>query len=218
MTIDESPAGLLGRGYRTLRREGPQAFAMRALAFGVHRRLLLVERPVPRDLPPVDAAPTIGAGAIADPSEVFALRPRLPRTVVAEYVRRGAVLFGVRHEGRLVAARWIMRRRGWIAYLARSLALADDECFAADTYTHPEFRGRGINGVLSIASLGHAHEMGAAVSLAAILPENAAGLRAALRAGYGVTGRIGWTGVGPARRYFATRTTGPITWAPRRPL
>jgi len=180
------------------------ALWFRALAaLGLYRRLALFERPIDKAadvaLPEgLEGRPLVAADAGA----YRALRPDQDPEQLAARLAAGHVCFGTWHAGALVSIIWLARGRYHVAYLKRDLALAPDEAFVYDLYTAPDVRHRGatIGGALALRS--YAERNGFARLLAAVLPENTAGLGPPRRFGYRPIGVLGFVGLGPWRRHF----------------
>jgi L-amino acid N-acyltransferase YncA len=95
-----------------------------------------------------------------------------------------------------------------VDYLGLELELAPGEVYTYDSFTAECFRGRG----LSTASQARLAEVlraeGFRRVLRAVLPENRAGVRDAVAAGFSPRGRIGYFRVGPWRRELGRRRRG----------
>ena len=188
---------------------------MHALGMGLHRRLLFFERDVYHD--PRSRMPDVPLTLerLADPAELLTLRPDASLDVIERQVRTGARVLAARHQGRLVSVRWIAFERVHMEYLDRVLLLAPHECYHFDSYTDPAYRRMHINAEMSEFSQREAREAGCTTSIGCALPENTVATKVLQHSGYRITGRIGWTGIGPLRRYFAEREGAPLRWAPR---
>jgi ribosomal protein S18 acetylase RimI-like enzyme len=134
---------------------------------------------------------------------------------VSRQIAAGAHPLGGYLDGTLVTTRWIAFDATWIEYLHRTLVLAPRDAYAFDSYTHPELRRRRVNAEMSRFTQGYARRAGRHVVMGCVLPENRPALAAIRRYGYRATGRIGYTGIGRWRRYFAERDGAPLRWASR---
>jgi RimJ/RimL family protein N-acetyltransferase len=89
-----------------------------------------------------------------------------------------------------------------IEFLRRELPLPAGDVYLYETFTRPAERGLGISGA---AGTRLAHDLaaeGLRRIVAAVLPENPAGVRAYEKAGYRRRGTIGYVRLGPVRREF----------------
>ena len=206
--------GVLRRALSTLRAEGPRATLHHALARGVRRRLLVLERETgaPWHVPETDLR--LDLRRVEDVAAAARLRPDADHAALARVAASGAHLLGAFHDGRLVSTRWIAFDEAWIEYLGGTLVLPPTDAYAFDSYTVPELRRRHVNAALSRFSQEYARAAGRTTCLGCVLPENRAAVAAALRYGYRPAGCIGWTGIGPLRRWHARRDGARLAWSP----
>jgi hypothetical protein len=194
----------LARAAEVVRTEGVRALVARAAGETLYRRLVLVERdlgePLDADVPAELAFGYLDGSAV-DAYEAF--RPGGGRRA-EQRLAHGDRCFATWSGDRLVAVRWLATGTPHIEYLDLPLPLADGEIYHYDTFTDPSERRRGI----SLASQARLFETlrgeGFRFSIRAVLPENSAAVRDAVRAGYRKRGRIGYVRLGPWRRAFRT--------------
>lgn len=192
--------------------------AVRVLGRTLHRRLLLLERST---LAP-DAAPVTelswdhGRLGEMQIDEYVAARLKdgtggWPGTqgwngegggLVRRRMAEGAECFVARSGGKMVASCWAVREEGRLGYLGCWLRVGSNGACLMDLHTQPEFRNLGLARGLIPVMASHLRGRGVERFVAAILPENAASVRAMEAAGFRVTGRAGYVGVGHWRRYF----------------
>jgi RimJ/RimL family protein N-acetyltransferase len=101
--------------------------------------------------------------------------------------------------------RWDVTHSVSIPGLGVVLRLDEGDTYTVDVYTHPAFRGQAIAGAAIVAMLHRARDEGCRRAVTLTTPYNTRSLRnVENRAGFVVLGRVGYLGVGPFRRYFAT--------------
>jgi SAM-dependent methyltransferase/GNAT superfamily N-acetyltransferase len=194
-------SGLPARALTMLRTEGLRGIGVRILAATVYRRLLVLALPLDDTRGP--AAPsrveirTLEATAL---DEYLRFRPGSEEAALARRFRAGARCFVALHEGRIVHAGWATTGPAWIEYLGCEFPLAPGDVFQFDSFTAPEFRGRGFAQARITAMAGVLRAEGRRRLLAAVWPENTAGLRPLTAMGYRVVGRVTVTRLGPWRR------------------
>jgi L-amino acid N-acyltransferase YncA len=103
-------------------------------------------------------------------------------------------------DGKLATARWVATAAAHVDYLGLELELAPGEVYSYDSFTAERFRGRGLSTASQARLADVLREEGFGRVLRAVLPENRAGVRDAIAAGFRPRGRIGYVRVGPWRR------------------
>lgn len=173
-------------------------------SLALYRRLVLLERSLENPIPEIPAVE--GAQGVAlTPEDVDAylqLRPDQDRALFMRRLAAGHWCFATRQGGRVVSASWLARGVYPIDFLGRSLPLAPDEASVYDLYTAPDQRRRGATDARAVALMRAAHQAGYRRLLAAVLPENEAGLGSPRRFGYHPIGVVGFVGLGRWRRHF----------------
>ncbi len=196
-----------------VRHEGVRGVALRARDAAGIRTLVLLER----DLAAAPCVPAIDAGLAcrllseADVGAVVALRPSLDADAVRPRLDAGDYGIGVWHGDRLISAAWFSTAEAWIPELGRRLRLGPGQVYGYDSFTAPDWRGRGVYGyrssvaaqVLTVAGLRH--------SLGFVIAHNRPSLRAAAKAGFRPFGMIGYVRIGRWRRDFV-RIDGHRRW------
>lgn len=195
-----------------------RGLAVRVLGRTVYRRLLLLERcvdsegngvPLGHGLERVSLRP-------GEAEEYVAVRLECgaegwpgtqgwrgdPTVLVRQRLASGAECVLVREEGRIVASCWVLREAAWIGYLGCSLDVGADGVCLFDLHTRRTMRNRGIARDLVGGIAGRFRTTDVRRVVAAVWPENEAGLRSMEGAGFRVVGRIGYVGLGLWRRHF----------------
>lgn len=93
----------------------------------------------------------------------------------------------------------------YLPYLAKRLRYLPGDIHATDIFTHPVFRGQGIQTVSSILALHRARALGLSRFITIVAWWNTPALRVNLqKTGRTVAGTVGYWNVGLWRYYFAT--------------
>jgi len=105
-------------------------------------------------------------------------------------LQAGHLCFVVRYEKQIVHACWAVTNNK-IAYaildpLHRKVMehLARDEVYVYDSFTAPNFRGKGISPARALQMVGYFREAGCKRMIAIVKPENKSSIRAMEKAGY----------------------------------
>jgi len=176
----------------------------RSLARTVYRRAVLVEHSL--DAPPASvtsrASVEIGLLKERDAADYLRFRQNIGSADFHCRLQQGHVCFAAWHEGRIVSAAWIATGRVWIEYLAREIELARDEAYLYESFTAPAFRGNNIPALRGAHEARYFRDAGYRRLVAVIMPENAAGLRHAEKAGWNAFGMMGYVKLGAWRWDF----------------
>ena len=145
-------------------------------------------------------------GFADDVEELAAARswPGVPE--IRRRLDRGERATAARHDGRLVATRWVATGSVRIPYLARSLDLADGDVFVYEAYTAPDYRRLGIAHAVESRLTLLLREEGHRRILRTVLPENAPGVEMHTSLGNRPIGTIGYVKIGPWRHDFLRLT------------
>lgn len=194
----------LRRALEVLRQEGPRSLWFKFLGETVYRRMDLIERELDAQAgPPADTRGLeFGLLAATDVDEFLAFRDYAGRDLVLERLTRGERCFLLRDRGRIVHCCWTATGRSHIDYLGCDIRLANGAVYVYEAYTAPEARGRSASSLRSSLMEQHYAEHGYHRLVAVIWPENRPVYRSMEKAGYRVTGRIGFRGPGRWRRHF----------------
>src|SRR5262249_44587229 len=174
---------------------------------GIYRRLGLLERRLDIPVPDVTVDPAFRVALLMDGERAAYLefRPDQDVVEVTRRLDRGDHCFATWQEQRIVHAAWAATGRAWIEYVSRELPLAADDVYVYDSFTTPEFRGRGAAPLRARVLGQYFAARGYARLLTAVLQENAAGFRPLEKVGTRPVGTIGYIGIGPWRRHFVRR-------------
>jgi hypothetical protein len=177
---------------------------MRALGRTVYRRLEWMELPLGPGTPLIDALVPVSHGFldVSDTAEIALLRPALGAAGATRRLARGDRCFGTRYQGRLVSLTWISVDAARIEYLGLVVPLPAGVAFQHDRFTDPALRGRRIAPAAGSQLFRALADEGYGLLTGCVLRENEAAMANALRAGYAVSGTIGWIRLGPWRRAF----------------
>jgi RimJ/RimL family protein N-acetyltransferase len=195
---------MLKRAADVLREGGIRGLWFSMLGKTVYRRVVLVERALDEPVPEVSALLPVVIDLLKE-SEVdayvgFSLRGNSSET--RRRLEAGQLCFVARHEGRLVCANWATTKAARISYLDCTIQLAPGEVYTYELFTSPDFRGQNIAPAVKAQQLRHFRRAGYSRSVAAIVPENRASLRADEKVGYRPYGVMGYVKLGPWRRDF----------------
>ncbi len=199
-----TPARIASRSLEILREEGVRGFWFKLLAELGYRRLLLLQRPLAEPIPELEASLPLQFDLL-EPDDIDAylsLHDDDPRTQIEGRFRLGEVCFIARHEGRIVCGNWAAFGSHYISYIQYDLPIGPDDVYLYDSYTDPDFRGRGIAPALAVYILRYYRDTGVRLAVTAITPENLSNRRARAKSGYRELGLMGYLGLGPWRRHF----------------
>ena len=105
----------------------------------------------------------------------------------------------------LVHYRWDATVTPYLPYLGKTLRLLEGDIHGTDMFTHPAFRGRGIQTASSIMALHRARDLGLSRLITIVAWWNAPALRVNLqKTDRSVAGTVGFWNAGLCRYYFAT--------------
>ena len=183
----------LERARRVHAESGWRGLWFGALALTAYRRVTLIERCLDRPVEPAHPAIPVDTGALApsDEGAYNALRPQSPPGLFRQRLELEEVCIGAWHDGRLLAAGWLVMDRAPVPYLGLELPLGRKDAWSYDGFTHPELRRRGIGTARLAGLLQEASALGARRVLAAVLPEN--------HDAFGPTTRTGWRTIATVR-------------------
>jgi GNAT superfamily N-acetyltransferase len=136
---------------------------------------------------------------------VLAINPALSETEIRRRLKEGQeCLLGWMGES-LVHYRWDALASPYLPYLEKRLCFLQGDIFATDIFTHPAFRGRGIQTVSSIMALHRARDSGLSRFITMPAWWNAPSLRVNLqKTGRIVAGTVGFWNAGLWRYYFTS--------------
>ena len=190
--------GRLGRARDVLRQEGVRVLSIKILGETLYRRLLIMELPLDRELSTIGARLplTIQALAESDLDAYLKFRPDTSRAEIERRIGAGCHCFVAMHESVIVHAGWATAGEAWIDYLGCEMPLMPGDVYQFDSFTAPEFRGRGAARARIETMAGLFRGKGYRRLLAGVLPENAPAFRTLASVGYRPIGRIRTLSVG----------------------
>jgi len=199
-----TPQKGLARAREVFRREGVRGLLFKLLGEIFYRRLMLFERPTFERVRKAPLQQSLSFSNLAE-DEIEEYCRFCPDTSAAEVKRRlaeGQLCFVLRLKGEIVHGVWATTGRAYVDYLSSEFNLRQDVAYIYDSFSSPEYRGRGLPLIRFRCMLPRLRAMGCRRVIAAIFPENKGGIRPPLKAGYRYYGTIGYIGVGKWRRYF----------------
>jgi len=202
--VMETPQKGLSRAREVFRKEGVRAFFFKLVGEFFYRRLILFERSTSEPVRKMPLGQFLSF-SILDEDGLEEYRAFRPDTSIAEIKQRlaeGQLCFVLRAKRRIVHTTWAMTDRAYIDYLSYDFRLRQDVAYVYDSFSLPDYRGRGIPLIRLAHMLPHLSAIGYRRVISANLPENKAGMRPPLKAGYHHYGIIGYIGLGKWRRYF----------------
>jgi len=126
------------------------------------------------------------------------------RIVTAEVFKQritaGNRCYAIRCDNQIASTSWVAIDRAWVEFISRDLVLSKGEIYIFDSYTHPLYRGKRLQGAISAEILNCHQAAGYEYACAMIAPENRSNIRARKRLGFRRTawivalkiGRLQW--------------------------
>lgn len=194
------------RANEVLRHEGIGALRKRALAFV--QRLLRVRHWYRRELfasivwdestPELDSDLTLEIRELGheDIPAYVAFRADAGDPVdggeAAVRLDLGHICTGAWHDGRLVAASWIVPGRACIDELQRCVDIPLDRVYYYDSFTHPDVRGHNVAGARGTVTRRMLRAEGYTGGYCVVNPSNVASRRQMKKAGWTIDGSVGY--------------------------
>lgn len=136
---------------------------------------------------------------------VLAINPALSEAEIRRRLKEGQECLLCWIGESLVHYRWDATASPYLPYLGKTLRFLEGDIHATDIFTHPAFRGRGIQTASSIMALHRARDLGLSRSIGIVAWWNAPSLRVNLqKTGRSVAGTVGFWNAGLWRYYFTT--------------
>lgn len=207
----------LQRWVELVRARGLRSLGVAALEATFYRRLVRLECSLEPQLTVTETPIPLEFGFIGEEAleSWSGLNAEADPEVARKRMRAGERCFVAWDGPRIVSDRWVVAGSVYIEYLGRMLDLASDEVYIKGTFTHPEYRGRGV----AAAALTRLHRQlsaeGYRRSVILIVPENRPAFGTAYKSGYRRVALLGRARIGPWRRHF-TRPIGPQATPGRR--
>jgi len=136
---------------------------------------------------------------------VLAINPALSEAEIRRRLREGQECLLAWIGESLVHYRWDATASPYLPFLGKTFRLLQEDILAPDIFTHPAFRGRGIQTASSIMALHRARDLGLSRFITMPAWWNVPSLRVNLqKTGRSVAGTVGFWNAGLCRYYFAT--------------
>ena len=136
---------------------------------------------------------------------LLAINPALSEAEIRRRLREGQECLLAWIGESLVHYRWDATASPYLPFLGKTLLLLQGDVFAPDIFTHPAFRGRGIQTASSITALHRARNLGLSRFITMPAWWNTPSLRVNIeKTGRRVAGTVGFWNAGLRRYYFAT--------------
>ena len=184
-------------------------FAMKATTTFV-RRMHLMRRDLDASIP-VPSPRGRFTYAEATPDTRAAYLDMLPdrRATFEARLERGARCFMAWDGGRVAHGYWMAAGRVRIDYLERDLVLAPGDVYTYDSYSPPEYRGRGLAQAVGLHVMGLARAEGHRRAWCLPAIENRGGIRPVEAIGYRPVATLGCLRLGPWRRCWTDAPDDP---------
>jgi GNAT superfamily N-acetyltransferase len=148
--------------------------------------------------------------------QVLAINPALSEAEIRRRLKEGQECLLAWIGKSPVHYRWDATASPYLPYLGKTLRFLEGDIFATDAFTHPAYRGRGIQTASSIMALHRARDLGLSRFITMPAWWNAPSLRVNLqKTGRSVAGTVGFWNAGLRRYYF---TTGDVYLDDRRDI
>jgi GNAT superfamily N-acetyltransferase len=190
----------------------------RFLGETVYRRVFVFERALASPTHNLDTGIPVTVASLTE-SEIgdyCAFRPEEDPADAAIRMAQGHRYFAARHDGSIVSGGWVGIGRANLPYLNGEILLQNCDIYAYSFYTSPEFRNFNLSMALTKAYVEHFQACGYSRSIAVVMPENPAGMRAVEKRGLRRAGEIGYIKFGPWRHDFCRTAADslPVGWRP----
>ena len=202
------------RAREILQTEGLLVLWMRLLGETVYRRLLIFRVDLPLAGQAADACWVGGDDALAT---VLQFNPELTPEEARWRLALGHRCLVLKEADAWVHCLWVATRDAQMDYLGTEFVLATGEAYIYQTYTPPQYRGRGY---ATSASIGLGRLLlaeGYTRLIYCVQPDRAIAYPPLLRIGAKPVGYVGWVGVGRWRRVFRRATRSLPFYARRFP-
>lgn len=172
----------------------------------VHRRMFLMLRPLDQPIP-APAPEGFFTFKEMSPETRPAYLAMLPsrRALMEARLRAGSRCFLALDGERIAHGYWMGAGRVRIDYLERDLVLPDDSVYTYDSFSPPEYRGRGLAQAVGLHVMGVARSEGKRRAWCLPAVENAAGIRPVEAIGYRRVAMFHCLRLGPLRRHWTRR-------------
>ena len=122
--------------------------------------------------------------SVADVDDFVTCNNNVTPQVFEKRIESGSRCYAVRLDGRIATVSWIATGSVWIDFIARELTLGEGEIYIYDSYTHPDYRGRRLQGSMLKQVLAQYEAAGYRRIGVIIAPENRSNIKSRLRSGF----------------------------------
>lgn len=141
--------------------------------------------------------------AETEASSLAKVEPTMTEAEVRQRWQGGEECLVARIDDRIVGFHWDAMRSLYLEYIGRTLVLRKGETYAGYTYTHPDFRGRGLHPYISLAAQHRARDRGAHRSIALVAAWNQVTIRNCVeKLDRKIEGSIGYWNFALSRNHF----------------
>ena len=173
----------------------------------VRQEYLVLVKDLRLPLPEVPARESLRWTAFTEAQidQVLAINPALSEAEIRRRLEEGQECLLGWIERSLIHYRWDATASPYLPFLGKRLCFLQGDIFATDIFTHPAYRGRGIQTASSIMALHRARDSGLSRFITMPAWWNAPSLRVNLqKTGRSVAGTVGFWNAGLWRYYFTT--------------
>jgi hypothetical protein len=188
------------------------SLAARALTTVYRRAFFLTYSLVGRRIPSYRSGLEVDFGLLV-PDDVERYRRFRPSTTSDDVARRfgqGHRCYVAQRRGEIIDACWAASGIVAVPYLHRSLKLHEGDLYFYDSYTRPEFRGRGLYMARNAFTAGECGREGFTRLVALVAAEKYAVWQILTRSGLQTSGRYDLVRLGPWRWYRTLAVDGEI--------
>jgi len=177
----------------------------------IRREFLVLVRDLRLPLPDLPACGPMRWAPLteADIPQVCAINPAMTEAEIRRRWGEGQECLLCWVGDSLAHYRWESTRPAYLPYLGKIFQVLEGDILISEAFTHPAFRGRGINSLASILALHRARARGLRRSIALVAWWNTPAMRSSWqKAGRVIVGTTGYWNLGLCRHYFATGDVG----------
>jgi GNAT superfamily N-acetyltransferase len=185
---------------------GPRRAGGIALRWLLRREYLVFCRDLRLPLPDIPVPVGLAWTAMTEPDipRLRAVNPLMTEREVRRRIRAGQTCLLGWLDDRLAHYRWDATGPLWLPYLGKRFQPLSGDAIGDESFTHPAFRGRGIDACGVQQAYRAARTQGCTRSITLVARWNAASRRTQAKAGRRMVGSVGYRLLGLEKRYFVT--------------